>query len=173
MRAFRLPSALRFLTLAFVLVILGAVATTAGPAPTARATTATLAPDTYTAHLLTLVNAERTAAGVAPLEVHADVTAVAVARALVMASADYFGHENAAGIGIARLLAEHGVAFAAAGENIGKSNHPADEVLQVIVAMMMASDGHRMNMLNARYRQIGIGIAIVDQTFYFSVVFTG
>ena len=145
------------------------------PAP-AFATSANPAAASLGDEFLTLVNRERTEAGLPALARTADVNEVAVARALDMASNGYFAHVNAAGIGAEQLLDERGVVRGLLGENIARtlasSSYAPDHVMKLLHDALMASEHHRENVLDPRFRKVGIGIADVDGRYYVAQVFT-
>lgn len=99
--------------------------------------------------LLALINDERRKAGVPPLSPRADVEEIAVSHSKQMAAAgriwhndDYFTPGTRADLG-ARSLGEN-VAF----------NGSVDDAHQ----RLMASPGHRKNILSAAFRVVGIGV---------------
>lgn len=121
---------------------------------------------------LTLMNSERVAAALPEFQRTAERDEVARARALDMATSGYFAHISPSGVDAAALLADHGIAFVAVAENIGRATYARDDVAGVVHRAWMASAGHRTNMLEGRHLQVGIGVAQVDGMFYFVVVFT-
>ncbi len=154
------------------LIVLGAMA-----APvlysrsTARGAVATPAPATFAADILGSMNGERAEADVLPLVEAAEISMVATARALDMASAGYFAHHNAAGIGAEALLREQQVPFRLLGENIARSDYPPNEVVGVVHRALMASPPHRANVLDARFQRVGIAVAVAGDMYYFVVIF--
>ncbi|MGD9892912.1 MAG: CAP domain-containing protein [Dehalococcoidia bacterium] len=121
---------------------------------------------------LALLNAERSANGLAPLEEAPDLDIVAASRALDMAATDTLSH-SIAGSGAEALLHATGVPYDRMGENIARSDEAADQVVEVIHVALMASDSHRSNMLDPHFDHVGIGVARLDNTYYFAVVFVG
>jgi uncharacterized protein YkwD len=100
------------------------------------------------------VNRERVAAGVAPLEWHEATGTVAQAHSLDMEQRDYFSHVNPEGQDPADRLRAAGVDCWRVGENIAQGQDDPDEVMND----WMASPGHRANILDPEFRQIGIGV---------------
>jgi uncharacterized protein YkwD len=143
------------------------------PRPATAATAAALAPDQFAAEVLELLNQERLTAGAEPVQRAGLIEQVAASRALDMAANGYFSHYSPGGVSALTLLGDAGVSYAAAGENIARSNHAPGEVVRIIHAAWMASEGHRANMLDARYREAGIGIAVIDGVYYLAVVLIG
>jgi uncharacterized protein YkwD len=158
-----------------VLALLIALATLAilAPRPTHAAGAAALAPDPFATEVLELLNHERIAAGAAPVQRAVLIEEIAARRALEMATLGYFSHYGPDGSSALTLLHEAGIGYQAAGENIARSNYDAREVVRAIHHAWMASEGHRANMLDPRYQQAGIGVAVVDGVYYLAVVFVG
>jgi uncharacterized protein YkwD len=99
--------------------------------------------------LLELVNRERSGAGLAPLVLREDVTAVATRWSREMASQNrlshndsYFTQESIRRLGASLL-----------GENVAVSMS-----LEKAHAALMDSPSHRANILHAEYRQLGIAV---------------
>jgi len=102
-----------------------------------------------------LVNAEREKAGVASLGEDPALEAAARAHAEDMAAREYFSHDDPEGKSFVDRFRLAGVRFRAGAENIAWGQRSSSEVLRA----WMASDGHRANLLNARYRRLGLGYA--------------
>lgn len=110
-----------------------------------------------------LVNRERTSRGEAPLHFNADLQRSAQAHSSDMASADYFAHESLSGETPLARMRESGYIFSshigyAVGENIAWATLWM-AAPKAIVAGWMASPGHRANILDATFRDSGVGIA--------------
>ncbi len=132
---------------------------------------ATPAPEWYASDLLTLMNQERAGAGLAPLETCVEAVVVAHERALDMAARGYFAHVAPDGSDAGRMLARTGVLHSIHAENIARADYPGDQVLGVVHAALMASEAHRGNVLEPRFRRAGVGVAVSADTFYFAVIF--
>jgi uncharacterized protein YkwD len=104
------------------------------------------------ATLLQAVNATRRAHGVRPLQMDSRLRTAARSWADSLLRANAFTHGNFAG----RMRTFH--VFGLSGENLawgtGSYASPGS-----VVAMWLASPGHRENLLKPSYRRIGIGIA--------------
>lgn len=124
----------------------------------------------FAAESLALLNAERTANGLVPLEEASDLDIVATSRALDMAATDTLSH-YIAGTGAEALLYATGVPFYRMGENIARSDEASDQVVEVIHVALMASEKHRANMLDPQFDRVGVGVAKLDNMYYFAVVF--
>lgn len=66
----------------------------------------------------------------------------------------YFEHKSPTGIGASDIASDVGYDFILIGENIALGNFNGDKAL---VQAWMDSPGHRANILNTRYTEIGIG----------------
>ena len=67
----------------------------------------------------------------------------------------YFEHESPSGVGPSDLAKVAGYDYIVIGENLALGNFNGDKAL---VDAWMASPGHRANILNVRYREIGIAV---------------
>jgi uncharacterized protein YkwD len=104
--------------------------------------------------VLDIVNQERRAAGVDPLVWHEGASEVAYLHSLDMDVRDYFSHTNPDGQLPWDRLAEAGIAYSTAGENIAWG-YPSPEA---VMTGWMNSSGHRANILRAGYTHVGIGV---------------
>jgi uncharacterized protein YkwD len=152
---------------------LGILTAALAPAtPASSEALASAAPESLKIDFAVLINNERTAAGLAPLTLADDRTMVAQARALDMANGNYFAHVNGSGIGPIELFSQFQIQYGILGENIARCDYPSNQALAVVHAALMASESHRANVLNPRFHQVGIGVAVVGAMYYFSVIFT-
>lgn len=157
---------------ALVLITVGMLAAPTSHAPTVvAATDAERAADQLAWETLALLNSERSASGLPPLNEASDLHGVAVTRALAMAESRSLSHYSPSGASAEALLRAHGVTFVRLGENIARSNEPTESVVQVVHHALMASEQHRANMLDPFFEHVGVGIAKIDNTYYFAVVF--
>jgi uncharacterized protein YkwD len=112
--------------------------------------------------LLCLINAERTARGLGRLRMNRRLTVASVGHSRDMVRNAYFAHDTPGGVTMTdRLRRARYVRPAAAwtiGENLawGAGSRAAPTAL---VDAWMASPGHRANILQPRFREIGIGLA--------------
>ena len=109
--------------------------------------------DAFEKQVVDLVNAERTGQGLQPLTVNWQVSRVAGYKACDMRDNNYFNHTSPTYGSPFQMLRDFGISFTAAGENIAKGQRSAESVMQA----WMNSSGHRANILNAAYTQIGVG----------------
>ena len=110
---------------------------------------------TREAEACALVNAERTARGLAPLAVSSSLSDKARIKAQDMADNDYFSHTSPTYGSPFTMMRTLGVSYRSAAENIAMGYNKADTV----VAAWMASPSHRANLLASRYVTVGIGYA--------------
>lgn len=111
---------------------------------------------------LCLVNRERAANGEAPLNLNGDLDNAAQEHSESMASSGYFEHTAPGGGGFLQRLQAAGYLTSPrvlynVGENIAWGSLQ-DATPGAIVAAWMASPGHRANILNSEFRDVGIGI---------------
>lgn len=126
-------------------------ATTTPRAKPPEATGLTLAE----AAVFMIVNDERAKAGCGPLTVDSRLTTAARRHSADMAARGYFDHTTPEGVAFATRLTNAGYNWSTAGENIAKGQPTAAAVMRA----WMNSAGHRANILNCRYRNIGVGLA--------------
>lgn len=118
----------------------------------------TSAPDTseetvlsYAEQVAKLVNIERAKAGLPELAVQTDITAAANVRAKEIKT--QFSHTRPDGSSFSTVLKDQGISFRGAGENIAWGQKSPEAVMNA----WMNSDGHRANILNKNYKNIGVG----------------
>lgn len=105
----------------------------------------------YAEQVVKLVNAERTKNGLSPLTIDKSVESAALVRSKEIEKS--FSHTRPNGGSFSTALKEQGVSFMGAGENIAWGQKSPEEVMQG----WMNSEGHRANILNAKFTKIGVG----------------
>ncbi len=105
----------------------------------------------YVIEILNLVNAERVKAGLDELKLDMDVTAAANVRAKEIKQ--LFSHSRPNGTSFSTALTEQGISYRSCGENIAWGQKSPEQV----VTAWMNSEGHRANILNKNFKNIGIG----------------
>ncbi len=103
--------------------------------------------------VLELVNIERSKVGLKALTLSNDLTNVATVKAQDMADNGYFDHTSPNYGSPFEMMKHFGIQYRSAGENIAAGQKTAQEVMN----SWMNSSGHRANILNSDYEQIGIG----------------
>jgi uncharacterized protein YkwD len=148
--------------------------TTTAPTPTTAAPTvstppATSAPagDPVITAVLDHINAARSAGGLTPYTLNAQLSRASEAHNTLMANGCGLSHQCPGEAGLGDRFTAAGVSWTSAGENIGQGN-AANEQSQIIAAangltdLMLAevapNDGHRRNLLNPGFKQIGLAV---------------
>lgn len=108
---------------------------------------------TQAAEILKLVNKERQKAGVPDLTLSDTLTKIATVKAKDMAEKNYFSHQSPTYGSPFDMLKHFGVSYSYAGENIAAGQKTAAEVMN----SWMNSSGHKANILNKNYTQLGVG----------------
>ncbi|MFF0479186.1 sigma-70 family RNA polymerase sigma factor [Streptomyces sp. NPDC004284] len=129
-------------------------APTAAPAPTRAQTTTGPGSGSVAQQVIGLVNQERAEAGCGPLTEHPLLAKAAQGHSDDMAARDFFDHTNPDGDGPGERITAAGYAWASYGENIAKGQTTAAQVMD----SWMNSPGHRANILNCGFKEIGIGL---------------
>ncbi len=129
------------------------------PAPT---TPTTPAPSTGLtadeAKMVNLVNQARTGQGVKALSVNSQLVTLARRKSQDMVDKNYFSHTSPTYGSPFDMMKNAGVKYSTAGENIAGAG-TVDSAHQ----SLMNSPGHRANILNSSFNQIGIGIVSGSQ----------
>jgi uncharacterized protein YkwD len=120
----------------------------------ARATEGLRDLDRVRAGMLAQVNAQRRKAGASPLKMNAELQKSAQAHAQDMLARGYFAHESPSGTTVRERSRKAGYTWRAIGENIAEGQTSITEV----VTTWMNSPGHRRNILEPGFRELGIGL---------------
>lgn len=102
-----------------------------------------------------LVNVERAKAGLPALSYNWQLARVARIKSEDMRNNNYFSHTSPTYGSPFTMMKNFGITYTAAGENIAMGQKTATQVMN----SWMNSPGHRSNILNAKYTQIGVGVA--------------
>lgn len=105
----------------------------------------------YAEQILNLVNKERAKAGLHALKLDTEVSAAASVRAKEIQTS--FSHTRPDGRKFSSVLTDNGIRFTGAGENIAWGQTSPEQVMEA----WMNSDGHRANILNAKFTKLGVG----------------
>ncbi len=106
--------------------------------------------------VITLSNSERQKQNVSTLKENAKLDAAAKAKVDDMFKQQYFEHISPDGRGPGYLAEDAGYTYIIVGENLALGNFKDDAAL---VAAWMASPGHKANILNNRFTEIGVAVA--------------
>ena len=119
-----------------------------------------------------LINNERVTRGLQPLIWIEQAAAAARSHSTNMAECGYFSHADLSGRRVDDRADEFGLSdWRRLGENIAWLSGYDDPVPKVVDGWMQ-SPGHRENILNSKYRESGIGIAVSREgQYYFTQVF--
>lgn len=123
---------------------------------------------TLESEVISLVNTERARAGVPALTENNELTRVARIKSNDFIENNYFSHNSPTYGTPFEMLRSFGIKYTAAAENIAKGQGTAQDVMNT----WMNSQGHRANILNSTYNQIGVGVARDDNgTLYWTQLF--
>ncbi|ROQ59577.1 RNA polymerase sigma factor (sigma-70 family) [Streptomyces sp. 840.1] len=112
------------------------------------------APASETAQVVALVNQERAKAGCGPVKEDAQLTDAALRHSEDMAARDFFEHTNPDGADPGRRITDAGYHWSTYGENIARGQQTPASVME----SWMNSPGHRANILNCSFKDLGVGI---------------
>ena len=100
-------------------------------------------------------NVQRKLHGMVALSVNEQLTKSAELKVADMFAQQYFAHESPTGDGPGDLADAVGYEYIMVGENLALGNYEDDTAL---VEAWMNSPGHRENILNTRYTEIGVAV---------------
>lgn len=103
--------------------------------------------------VLSLINEERKAQGITPLQIDDLLNITAQAKATDMVKNNYFSHESPTYGSPFEMMQNAGITYRTAGENI--AGNPS---VENAVKSWLASESHKQNLLSNAYNYIGIGI---------------
>ncbi|MFJ9346600.1 CAP domain-containing protein [Streptomyces sp. NPDC101237] len=107
------------------------------------------------ARLVDLVNAERGKVGCSALTLNTTLSKVAQAHSEDMARHQTMSHDGSDGSSPGDRITGAGYTWSSYGENVAYGYASADQVM----AGWMASPGHKANILNCSFKEIGVGLA--------------
>ena len=143
-------------------------------APSNPSTTPEQKPSTdfssYQQQVLDLVNAERAKRGISALTLDSSLSSVATKKSQDMIDKNYFDHTSPTYGSPFDMMKQFGISYRSAGENIAKGQKTPQEVVDA----WMNSEGHRKNILNPNFTNLGVGIAKdSNKTTYWTQMFIG
>jgi uncharacterized YkwD family protein/spore coat assembly protein SafA len=109
--------------------------------------------NSYEQQVIQLVNKERAKAGLKPLVENWELSRVAEFKSMDMKDNNYFDHNSKKYGSPFNMIKNFGISYKTAGENIAAGQKTPEEVMK----SWMNSPGHKANILNAGYTQIGVG----------------
>ncbi|MDE6425496.1 MAG: hypothetical protein K2K89_05080 [Ruminococcus sp.] len=113
-----------------------------------------------------MVNQERTKQGLPSLTYNSALNKAASQRAIELI--EYYSHDRPDGRSCGTIFGEYGISTMKYGENIAMYQETPEEVMED----WMGSTGHRANILNSTYTNIGVGVAYYNGNYYWVQTFT-
>lgn len=149
----------KFLLLALIVTILiSSTSTTYSEESITSSTTTDITLEDAIREIVELVNIERKKAGVKPLKLSRELIRPAMIRAKEITKV--FSHTRPNGMPFESAF--YGIEYKIVGENIAAGQTSCEMVMQ----QWMDSPGHRANILNKKYKYIGVGYLYDKKTRY-------
>jgi len=117
---------------------------------------------TFEAQVLALLNQERTSRGIPALTSNSELHNAALGHTRDMACNDFMSHIGSDGSGPGERITAAGYDFSTWGENVAAGYTSPSSVVEG----WMDSSGHRANILNPNFTEIGIGYVYNSASFY-------
>ena len=121
----------------------------------------------YEGEVIRLVNEIRKQNGLSVLSENWELSRVARYKSMDMREKNYFSHTSPTYGSPFEMMKSFGISYRTAGENIANGY----QTPQAVVNAWMNSEGHRANILNASFKQIGVGY--VADGLYWTQMFIG
>lgn len=102
--------------------------------------------------ILKLVNRERVSRGLSPMKLNSKLNKLAKIKSDDMYKNRYFSHNSPVYGTPFDLMKKHKIGYMTAGENIAKGQNTPEHVMK----SWMNSPGHRRNILNPRFKEMGV-----------------
>ena len=119
--------------------------------------------------ILDLCNTERAKIGASTLKANNDLTKLARLKSKDIVENNYFSHQSPTYGSPFDMMRDHGINYMYAGENLAQ-NTTAERAFNA----WMNSEGHRKNVLNPNFNELGVGIAPKgDGSFIYTQMFIG
>jgi len=119
------------------------------------------------AEMLGYINAARRAANLNPVVLDQELSAGAALKSKDMAVNGYFAHTSPTYGKVAKMMDDLGIDYNLAAENIAK-NYGVESAQQAF----MESPGHRANILNPNFNEVGLGFYQVGKYLFVTQWFT-
>ncbi|WP_434796746.1 CAP domain-containing protein [Terrisporobacter vanillatitrophus] len=117
-----------------------------------------------------LVNVERSKRGLSELSFNTQLSNVATLKSQDMINKNYFSHTSPTYGSPFDMMKQFNISYRTAGENIAMGQKTPAEVVNA----WMNSQGHRENILNSNFTDIGVGVAKSSNgTLYWTQMFIG
>lgn len=129
--------------------------TTAAPQtiPNVQNTTGTSTLASDETNMVSLVNAERAKIGASALSINPQLTQIARLKSQDIATKNYFSHTSPTYGSPFEMMKTYGISYLYAGENLA-----LNATVQAAHQALMNSPGHKANILNKNFNQVGIGV---------------
>ncbi|MFC1662862.1 CAP domain-containing protein [Patescibacteria group bacterium] len=111
-----------------------------------------------TSNIVSLTNSSRAEANLGALSVSSQLTSAAEAKANDMLARDYFAHTTPDGKPFYKWVQEAGYSYSLSGENLALDFSSAESAHNAL----MASTSHRDNILNPKFKNIGLAVVSGD-----------
>ena len=121
----------------------------------------------YEKEVVELINEIRKEYGLSELKINTELCAVARAKSKDMKDNNYFSHTSPTYGSPFDMMKTFGISYRTAGENIAMGYSTP----KAVVNAWMNSEGHRANILNGSYKEIGMGH--VSSGNYWTQMFIG
>jgi uncharacterized YkwD family protein/spore coat assembly protein SafA len=126
------------------------------------------ATQSFEQEVVKLVNQEREKNGLKPLKENWELSRIARYKSNDMKDKGYFSHTSPTYGSPFEMMKNFGIHYSYAGENIAMGQRTAQEVMKA----WMNSSGHRANILNKNFTEIGVGYAVNGKgTAYWTQMF--
>jgi len=122
--------------------------------------------EAYVEEVIRLVNSERTKRGISKLAVNSRLSVAAQKRAVE--TERKLSHTRPNGTSFSTILEDYKIKYNITGENIAYNYYTASEAMEGL----MDSKGHRDNILNKKFKNIGVGLYEKDGYKYLVQLFT-
>jgi uncharacterized protein YkwD len=114
--------------------------------------------DSFDQQILNLVNEERAKVGADPLQINEQLDQAADLHSQDQASINTMSHTGSNGSDMGSRVQDTGYQYSTAGENVAAGYPDAEAVM----AGWMGSDGHRENILDPNFEDLGVGYSVGD-----------
>lgn len=120
--------------------------------------------------LLWMINDARRKAGLRPVALGGELSAIAQSRSNDMVSGNYFSHTTPDGGNFTQMLQGASISYAHVGEILANNNYAEGETTQQAFTAYMNSPRHKAIILDPRFTEAGLGQAKSSQGYYFFTV---
>ncbi len=120
----------------------------------------------FVSEVIRLVNVERNKVGLGNVSESSALNSAALSRAKEIVS--LFSHTRPDGRSCFTVLSDMGISYNGAGENIAMGQTSPAQVM----SEWMNSEGHRANILNSSFKNLGVGVYKVGTRYYWAQMFT-